>query len=104
MRKKLITLLLFVVLPSNLALLAFLGIKTRPAVAIISSVMTLGGLGFLYLVLKHGFVLGRGVTYSIENNPRTYYANVAFVFGWYLVVVAFTVGLYLQEIGYLSQK
>lgn len=91
------------VLPANLALLAFLGINTRPTVTIISSVMTLTGLGFLYLVLKHGFVFGRGVTYSIENNPRTYYVNVAVIFGWYLFVVAFTIGLYLQEVGYFPR-
>ena len=104
MRKKLITLLLFVILPSNIGLLALLGIKTRLAVTIPSSVVTLGALGFLYLVLKHGFVFGRGVTYSIENNARTYYANVALIFGMYLLAVAFTVGLFLQEIGYLSQN
>ncbi|HSY19863.1 MAG TPA: hypothetical protein VK815_16085 [Candidatus Acidoferrales bacterium] len=64
----------------------------------ISSFMTFGALGFIVLVLKHGFMIGgKASVIKKADSPFKFYVNAAFLLGIYLFMLAMSVGLYFQE-------
>lgn len=63
----------------------------------ISAIMSATGLVFIYLTIKNGFVFGRGRRYSVDDQPRAFWASAVFCFLWYLVVTFIAVGFYFQD-------
>ena len=83
----------------NTLVIAFFIIKTGFRDYIITiSVVTFGGLIFLFLAVKHGSMIGKnGMVIKKEDNPFRFYANVALLLGIYLFMLAVSIGLFLQE-------
>lgn len=97
--------LVFVPFVANVALYGWLlSHGARFTGVFISAVMAAGGLVFLFLCLRSGFVLGRRERYSIDQQPRQFWSSMALVVGWYFLVSFFAVCLYLKDIGYLSHE
>jgi hypothetical protein len=69
----------------------------------ISAVLAVGGLWFVFLCVRGGFVMGHGRTETVEGQPRSFWASMVLIFGIYLFFTAAAVVLYLQDIGYLKQ-
>ena len=90
--------LVFLPYAANVALYLFLVMRGARGTGIfISAVMAAGGLGFLYLMLKKGFVLGRGQRYSVDGKPRAFWASAVLCFCWYLMVTFVAVAFYFQD-------
>jgi hypothetical protein len=90
--------LVFLPYAINVGLYLYLLLRGARSTGIfISALMAAGGLLFLYLTLKKGFVLGRGARYSIDGEPRAFWASAAFCLCWYLVVTLAAVAFYFQD-------
>jgi hypothetical protein len=64
---------------------------------VISTMVTIGWLGFILLVLSKGYVFGRsGMVISREDSPAKFNANMIFLFVGYALVVLLSYGLYRQ--------
>ncbi len=96
--------LLATLLPLNILMVVYFWAKTgMKSYIIISAVVTLGWISFILVVLKSGYMLGRRVVIAKEQNPMKFYGNVVLLLLGYLLVILFSVGLYLQETGYLAR-
>jgi hypothetical protein len=91
--------LVFLLYAGNIALYVFLLLRgARGSGVFISALMAFVGLVFLYLCIKSGFVLAQGGRReSVDSTPRAFWASMAFVFVWYVVVTLFAVALYIQD-------
>lgn len=90
--------LVFLPYVANVGLYLFLLLRGARGTGIfISALMAAGGLTFLYLIIKKGFVLGRGARYSVEGEPKAFWASAALCFCWYLVVTLVAVAFYVQD-------
>jgi hypothetical protein len=90
--------LVFLPYVGNVALYLFLLIHgARAAGIFISAIMAATGLVFIYLTIKNGFVFGRRRRYSLEDQPKAFWASAAFGFVWYLLVTFIAVGFYFQD-------
>lgn len=92
-------------LPLNVFMLVVFWWKTGvKSYLIISGVTTVGWLSFVLMVLKRGYMLGRRTAIACQDNPFKFWANVGFLLLGYVLMLSFSVGLYLQETGYLARK
>jgi len=92
-------------LPLNIFMLAFFWWKTGlKNYVVISAISTVGWLSFMLVVLKHGYMLGRRIVVTREENSLKFYCNVGLLLFGYLLMIFFSVGLYLQETGYLARN
>ncbi|MBI2517371.1 MAG: hypothetical protein HYV95_10705 [Opitutae bacterium] len=90
--------LVFLPYIANVGLYLFLQLRGARGTGIfISALMAAAGLVFLYLIIKKGFVWGRGARYSIDGDPRAIWASAGFCFCWYLVVTLAAVAFYFQD-------
>jgi hypothetical protein len=97
--------LLATLYPLNILMLVYFWAKTgMKSYIIISAVVTLGWISFILVVLKCGYMLGRRVIIAKEQSPMKFYGNVLLLLLGYLLMILFSVGLYLQETGYLVRN
>jgi len=84
----------------NVLLLVFFLAMTGPQKYIlICGIVMFGSTGFIFLVLKNGYILRRGKTISIKTDPRKFYINIGLLIFIYLIVLLFSCLFYLQEAG-----
>lgn len=97
--------LMATLLLGNVLLITFFWVKTGlKSYIIISGIVTLGTLCFIFLVLKNGYMLSRRTVISKERNPKDFYANVGLLLLFYFLMLGFSLGLYLQETGILHHN
>ena len=89
----------------NVALMFFFALKTGIKTYLVPTcIVTFGAGGFIFLVLKHGFMISKGRYIRRNENPVQFYGDVVLLFVIYLVMLFMATCLYLQEIGYLPAK
>lgn len=87
----------------NILMITFFLAKTGvKAYVVISAIVTLGWLGFMFVVLKHGYMFGSRIVILKENSPTKFYVNIGLLLLGYGLMILFSFGLYLQKIGYLG--
>ena len=97
--------MLATLLPLNILMVVYFWAETgMKSYIIISAVVTLGWSSFILVGLKSGYMLGRRVVIAKEQNPMKFYGNVLLLLLSYLLMILFSVGLYLQETGYLVRN
>lgn len=65
--------------------------------------LSFGWLSGFYFGFKRGFMLSRGVAISKQRDSSKFYLNIGILFGIYLLVLLFFVGMFLQQTGYLAR-
>jgi len=65
----------------------------------ISALTSFGALGFIFLCVRGGFVMGGQGIVSVEKEPRSFWVWMIFAFVIYLVFTYGSVAIYLQDKG-----
>ena len=75
-----------------------LAVGARLKIVIFGVIFSGAALGFVYLCLKHGFVLSKGERQSMEGNPRAFWQSMIACYVLYLVGTFFPIALHLQDL------
>ena len=76
------------------------GFKSYLAIFLFMSFAWLYG---CYLGFSRGVMFGRGLVISRDDSPAKFYLNMGVLLVIYVFVLLFFVGIFLQQIGYLSR-